>query len=249
MTSKNRLLILSCSRRKNSCKELIPAIERYDGPAYRVLRKFCHESLPKSKSIDVYILSAKFGLIKAEQPIPDYEQKMTDKRAAELQPNIVAGLKSLQDRQRYDDIFVYAGKTYLRVLDGFTNTSPLEVRMMIATGLPGQRLADLRNWLHADSLLPIDEQYVIKTNGPVIFKGIEISFTPEQVLAIAQEALEEEDGLSENYYSWYVPIDNVKVAPKWLVSQLTGLPVSSFHTSNARRLLAQLGIRVYAEKG
>ena len=248
MTRDNHLLILSCSRRKKPFKELLPAVERYDGPAYQVLRKFCNGSLPKSKSLDVYILSAKFGLINGGQPIPDYEQKMTEERLAELQPEIVSKLESLADKQRYNNIFIYAGKAYLQALSGFTNAIP-DVRITVAGGLPGKRLADLRNWLYGDFLSPIDEQYAIRTNESVFFKGIEISFTPEQVLAIAREALEENDGLSENYYSWYVPIDNVKVAPKWLVSQLTGLPVSSFHTGNARRLLGQLGIQVYAKKG
>jgi hypothetical protein len=46
------------------------------------------------------------------------------------------------------------------------------------------------------------------------------------------------------YQSWYVVVDNQRVAVKWLVSQITGLPVSAFVSDEARRLLVQLGIKV-----
>ena len=38
-----RMLILSCSSRKKPTNRQMPAIERYDGPAFRVLRKFLRE--------------------------------------------------------------------------------------------------------------------------------------------------------------------------------------------------------------
>jgi hypothetical protein len=43
----------------------------------------------------------------------------------------------------------------------------------------------------------------------------------------------------------YVLLDGQRVAPKWLVSQLTNYPVGSFTTDKARRLLGQLGIEVH----
>jgi hypothetical protein len=39
-----RMLILACSRRKRPDEGLLPAIERYDGPAFRVLRRFLRKS-------------------------------------------------------------------------------------------------------------------------------------------------------------------------------------------------------------
>ena len=35
----NKLLLISCSQRKREDEGLLPAIDRYDGPAYRCLRK------------------------------------------------------------------------------------------------------------------------------------------------------------------------------------------------------------------
>jgi hypothetical protein len=42
-----------------------------------------------------------------------------------------------------------------------------------------------------------------------------------------------------------VIIGEHRVGVKRLVSLLTGLPVSSFHTDAARRVLSQLGVDVY----
>jgi hypothetical protein len=63
-------------------------------------------------------------------------------------------------------------------------------------------------------------------------------------MEIAQSALLQEKGIPNNYQAWYVSVGEHRVAPKWLVSQLTNLSVSEFTTSEARRLLAQLGVEV-----
>lgn len=69
-----RLLILKCSARKRGVEEPIPAIERYDGPLWQVLRSFLREQPLFATDIDIYVLSAAFGLIPASQPIVWYDQ-------------------------------------------------------------------------------------------------------------------------------------------------------------------------------
>lgn len=39
-----------------------------------------------------------------------------------------------------------------------------------------------------------------------------------------------------------------RIAPKWLVSQVTGLPVSCFHTHFANQVLAQWGIPIVSDQ-
>jgi hypothetical protein len=68
--------------------------------------------------------------------------------------------------------------------------------------------------------------------------------TPTEVLAVARRGLAAEIAAARRYQSWYVSVDADRVAPKWLVSQLTGLPVSCFATDEARRVLARLGVEV-----
>ena len=63
MNYKRRLLILSCSQRKRETQEPLPAIERYNGPLFFVLRRFLRECPRQARQLDVYILSAAYGLI------------------------------------------------------------------------------------------------------------------------------------------------------------------------------------------
>ena len=81
ISSNSRLLILSCSQRKRPTKGKLPALKRYDGPAFRVMNKFMRVCPSEVHLPDVYILSAKFGLISADQPIPSYDHRMTSQRS------------------------------------------------------------------------------------------------------------------------------------------------------------------------
>ena len=61
-----KLLIIGCSKRKRQLQEA-PAIEVYDGPYYRMLRK------AKLEAVDISILSAKYGLIDYKTKISPYD--------------------------------------------------------------------------------------------------------------------------------------------------------------------------------
>lgn len=86
-----RLLILGCSKAKTTDEGLIPALNRYDGTAFRVLRRYLRQD-PDDPPL-VYILSAEFGLIPADQPIPYYDRRMSSIRAIELQPQVASTLE------------------------------------------------------------------------------------------------------------------------------------------------------------
>ncbi|MEN6625403.1 MAG: tRNA-guanine transglycosylase DpdA [Candidatus Sumerlaeia bacterium] len=80
-----RLLILGCSQCKRDTPGLLPAIERYDGSAYRVLRHYLYDrEWPASLSVGV--LSAKYGLVGGFTGIELYDERMTPIRAAEWAP-------------------------------------------------------------------------------------------------------------------------------------------------------------------
>jgi hypothetical protein len=245
MVSDPRLLILSCSQRKRPEAGLLPAIERYDGPAFWVLRRFLREQPEKVRQLDVFILSAAYGLISAEYPIRDYDQVMTSQRAAELHDEVLGILTSSLSGNNYGSVCLAMSKAYLAALEGWSALIPQGVRVVLTDGPQGVKLAKLKRWLwgdiqdHAE-----DKQREAKIRGYARIRGVEVAMTPEQVLGIARSALSEGRGMSDCYYSWYIQVDNQRIAPKWLVSQLTGLPVSAFVSSEARRFLAQLGVEV-----
>jgi hypothetical protein len=87
-----RLLLLACTATKRADPHPIPAIERYDGPSFRTLRKWRAANPAAAAHLDVLILSARLGLITAGVLIGDYNQRMTRVRAAELRKAVDAAL-------------------------------------------------------------------------------------------------------------------------------------------------------------
>ncbi len=141
-----KLLIIACSDRKIRAKDLLPAIERYDGVNYRVIHKMQREGrFPPN--VDVKILSAKFGLIDASTPISYYDQRMDRQRAAELRPSVLTHIQRCLAETRYSEIYVDLGADYLPAIELLV--VPYEAKFMLAEGRIGERLANLKRWLTA----------------------------------------------------------------------------------------------------
>ena len=152
MNHKRRLLILSCSQRKHETQELLPAIERYNGPLFFVLRRFLRESSNQSKELDVYILSAAFGLIPGDFPIKWYDRKMDLPRAIELQSQVNSVLSDIL-RNNYTSICFVLGKTYLKAFESAHDLIPVHTERIIAYGWIGKKLAQLKQWLWGEQPL------------------------------------------------------------------------------------------------
>jgi cytoplasmic iron level regulating protein YaaA (DUF328/UPF0246 family) len=78
----------------------MPAIERYDGPVFRVLRKAKKEGHWPDQ-LEILIVSAEYGLIKADKLIDFYDRKMTPARAKELRPHIAEKLEAKLANSEY----------------------------------------------------------------------------------------------------------------------------------------------------
>jgi hypothetical protein len=237
----NRLLILSCSQSKRPEAQLLPAYERYDGPSFRLLRRFLSQNLNRPS---VYILSAEYGLIHSNQCIPFYDRQMTRQRALELRSVVTAKLKRIFKNKLHEgtgDVLICVGKDYFQVVDGtgaLFSSTPL---IKVAEGSPGRKLSYLHDWLYGHPpKLPSSTR---RTKGKAILRGVEVALLPSQVFEIARAAIAERRGDPTGFKSWYVTLDKVRLSPKWLVSQLTGVPVSGFSTIEALRFLSQLGIK------
>ena len=70
-----RLLLLGCSQKKHPRLSTMPAFQCYEGPAYRVFRKFIRYHCPEG--IDLYILSAAHGIISGDLLIGDYDRRLS----------------------------------------------------------------------------------------------------------------------------------------------------------------------------
>ncbi len=109
-----RLLVLGCSQTKRNTAGTIPAIARYDGPLFRVLRSFLRDHL-WPESLSVAVLSAEHGLIGALSGIADYDQRLTPERARKIRSEVTEGLSRLLSEHGTAELFM--GRGYLEAID------------------------------------------------------------------------------------------------------------------------------------
>jgi hypothetical protein len=242
----NRALVLSCSQSKRAEDAKLPAIERYNGPAFRLLRRYMENTV---EELGIYILSAEFGLIPHHRLIPFYDQRMTKQRAQELRVKVTGQARRLfttkaPRRKQKHQLFINLGRNYLQAFEPTFDFLVSGSIITMASGASGKRLAEMHDWLYGSDSCLRQSANTKSVVGKAELRGVEIELHIDQVFACARKALKQDDKAAFSYQSWYVPVDGVRVSPKWLVSMLTGLPVSAFHSDEARRVLAQLGIEV-----
>lgn len=243
-----RLLILSCSARKRGPLSSVPAIDRYDGPAWQVLRSALREQPLLTSDIDVYVLSAAYGLISSGDPIPMYNQVMTPERADELRPEALEKLTRLAQRD-YADLCLGLGKVYLQALEGWQHIVPKSTRTTITDRPMGEKLGQLRAWIYGDSWSPSAErpQRLVASTAPpgtAQVKGRTIALSVDEARERVRQALAAGIPGADRFRDWYIDIDGRAVAAKWAVSVLSGLPTSEFDAATAQRVLLALGIDV-----
>lgn len=144
-----RTLILACSATKRADPGELPAIERYDGPAFRTLRANRPPEIQRGR---VWILSAKHGLINELEPIENYDDRMTAARAAVLAPKVSDELITLARRGVIgSEIFLVAGGAYRDCVRRGLFDVPLLERIRFSNGGIGEQLAQLKAWLRRDT--------------------------------------------------------------------------------------------------
>lgn len=247
----DRVLILSCSARKCAGQQPLPALERYDGPPFRLLRRYLSRS---AGGLRVYVLSAEYGLIAGDQAIPDYDRRMTKERAAELRPQVTAALQRALAGGTYSAgykhrVFISFGRAYYEAVSDVCGLTLQGASISHATGSPGNRLTQLHSWLYG--MPPSERTLAPRRNvqGTVRLRGVEIALNAERAIATARRALDHNGNIRTGGETWYVKVGDARVGPKWLVSLMTDLPVGAFHTDEARRVLNQLGIEVHLDAG
>ena len=142
-SSRRRLLIVSCSKTKQKL-ENAPALEVYNGPVYKILRK---NLMP---NLDILIISAKYGLIKQDQLISYYDLQMTENIAESFRSELTANLSKIIINNSYREIFIELGKTYQKSID-FKKLEFNNQNLILDTGTIGRRLHNLKKWLESNA--------------------------------------------------------------------------------------------------
>ena len=241
-----RLLILSCSERKVETREDLPAIERYDGPLWRVLRSFLLRT--SSTDLDIYVLSAEFGLIPADRLVPLYERKMTKERAKELHESTICQFKEIM-KSRYTQLCLSLSQLYFNALLGWEQIVPLTIDITITDGTLTTKQSQLKSWLAEQQweptrYLPHQQITAKASHQVVVLNSVTIHLSKEEILEKARQALAAGVEGSDRYKDWYILLDDRPIAPKWLVSLISGVCVNKFDASRARNVLLSLGIDI-----
>jgi hypothetical protein len=153
-----RLLLLACSATKRIDHRAIPALFRYNGPAWRTLRAWLQPEgnqeayEAKKAQLDIYAISAKYGILIAWEPISYYDQQMDAARAAEIRTTQL-GIRALEEQVawvqqhhgNYTSTLIAGGRMYQSILP--EPLSPSYGPVSRTSGGIGVQLGQLKRWL------------------------------------------------------------------------------------------------------
>ena len=142
------LLILGCSRSKRGIGSPLPAIERYDGPGFRMVRRMFFNGL--HLDVDLMIFSAKFGLLWPSTPIPNYDHLLDGTNKIARGREASKELSETIERLGYQEVFLSMGQKYASALQGYPMNGTA-AKLIVPIGRIGKRLQQTRRWLTGKS--------------------------------------------------------------------------------------------------
>jgi len=245
-TMSTSMVILGCGQRKRQTSRPLPAIERYDGPAFRVLRKHAREA--SDETAHACILSARFGLLHAKSRIPRYNRRLPRTDPGAFRQRVEKQLTRALKRIKPERLFVSVGSRYWSLLREPLEREVVPTKLVVATGGIGGRASQLSHWLRLKNG-PVTRPRFEHSPGEAALRGKTVRLTRREVLKRARQGLLSDPLGASRFETWCVAVGRERVALKWLVSLLFDMPVSRFRTADARRVLSLLGVDcIYASR-
>lgn len=139
-----KLLVVSCSQRKKIEMSRMPAIELYDGPMFRMIRK--HKPFFYN-GIDLLIVSAKYGLIQPSAKISNYDKRLSLEQIPKLRKETLTRLEKFLKNENYNEIMLSMGKDYLNLFEGIDKIILKNCNVKTAKGKIGEKLHHTKKWL------------------------------------------------------------------------------------------------------
>lgn len=235
----SRAVFLSCSRTKRPASGPLPAVERYDGPLFRVLRGYLGDAEGDVPS--VWVISAKYGLISGQEKIRNYDQMLKNELGAPFLRMVGKGLQGAYESEPWDEALMLGGEQYRRAVTlGAATISPAPPLRLVG-GSIGAQASTLRRWLRQERG-SVPSSVPDSTRRVASILGSTVSISPRGALELAAGRASEP--AARRFETWCVDTRVGPVAPKWMVGLLFSKPVSSFRTADARRVLEKLGVVV-----
>src|SRR2546423_8122019 len=142
-----RLLVMSCSKRKDEDPRPQEAWIMYDGPAYRMLRKYAARHGGSLPDLEVMIVYAKFGVIHYRKMILPYDDEMTPRKALAQRRSNWEALRERVAEAQPAEVFFFGGKHYRAAIEPTAMWCGASVPVTFASGGIGQQLSQLKAWL------------------------------------------------------------------------------------------------------
>jgi hypothetical protein len=144
-----KLLILGPSYRRNPAPEPVPAIERYDGLFYRIIRRNMDKI--KEKYIDIIIITEDLEVVTPETKLP-YKPPIGSKwktlpsasRNPEKTEEIRSKILKIVKSRKYDEIFIALNRHYQALLPDLT---PYTKKIIARFEGLGPKAKSLKEWL------------------------------------------------------------------------------------------------------
>jgi len=142
---RDRLLVISCSQKKTAVSNPAPAMDLYDGPIFRMLRKMIREdAFPNN--IHILIISTKYGLLNLYDLIEWYDEKMTKERANKLKRAITDSLNELLMPHSFTEVFANLGENYRATIGNLDS----KIQIKYASGRIGEKLSQTKKWIASE---------------------------------------------------------------------------------------------------
>lgn len=123
-------------------------MERYDGYFFRIIKKANDDDVLR-KDLDVVILSAEFGIVDSDDQIPDYDRRMSPKRATELRDDVVSTLRDRVRHGEHERVVINMAKDYERAIEDFANDLDVTVHRIRGGGI-GEKGHKLKQLIRVD---------------------------------------------------------------------------------------------------
>ena len=144
------IIVAASQRRKQDPKNPIPAIDRFNGVYFRILRKYLREG--KLPNTDILIVSQDFGLLKAQDKIPYREPAETlslDKETTErLRKSNLESLENIFGAREYTEVYVNVGKVFSKLIEGFQSLTTAKIIYAAGPGL-GPKAQHMKEYILA----------------------------------------------------------------------------------------------------
>jgi len=128
------LLVQSCSATKNHVTKPTQAIDVYDGYFFRIIKKAIREGAFRS-DIELRILSAEHGILRADDEINNYDRRMTPSRARELREYVTEDLRHCILNGDYETVIMNMGSVYNQAVGDLSKHNNIDITNIKGDGI------------------------------------------------------------------------------------------------------------------